>query len=352
MTNPALQFDLFTPFVHDLALRDQREIMERPFFSLSKKRFTPIEYTGRDGSYVKVNPHPEYGLPTIWDADILIWAGSTLNQMKHERINDIPRMLRFLPNELLRSIYRKTGGSQYQQLRSALQRFKHTTITTSIRAGRRTKYTEFNFIESWSDDIDHKTALSYGMTMTLSEWFRDGALMDGALLQINPEYFALTGGYERWLYKISRKHAGGAGPGGFVINFSTLYQKSGSEGTFRRFKFEIFKIVTEKKIPDFAYAVENRDAADPQLRIYPAKVKALQSSPKPKAAANPGDAYNRSRDLLDHTRLQILKDFAGVDVDALKGEFDTWLATRGSEPDHYSSAFYGFVKKKAVSIPS
>ena len=37
------QFDLFVPFIADLPLRDQRETMERPFFSLAKrKRLKPL----------------------------------------------------------------------------------------------------------------------------------------------------------------------------------------------------------------------------------------------------------------------------------------------------------------------
>jgi hypothetical protein len=39
------QFDLFVPYLSDLPLRDQRETMERPFFSLAKrKRLRPIDY--------------------------------------------------------------------------------------------------------------------------------------------------------------------------------------------------------------------------------------------------------------------------------------------------------------------
>lgn len=74
------QFDLFVPFVTDLPLRDQRETMERPFFSLAKrKRLKPIDYTSPDGStFVKVLPHSDYGMATIWDADILIWAASVI----------------------------------------------------------------------------------------------------------------------------------------------------------------------------------------------------------------------------------------------------------------------------------
>jgi hypothetical protein len=39
------QFDLFVPYISDLPLRDQRETMERPFFSLAKRKLLkPIEY--------------------------------------------------------------------------------------------------------------------------------------------------------------------------------------------------------------------------------------------------------------------------------------------------------------------
>ncbi len=43
-------FDLFVPRINGLPLKDQWEVMERPFFSLSKrKRQKPIEYTSPDG---------------------------------------------------------------------------------------------------------------------------------------------------------------------------------------------------------------------------------------------------------------------------------------------------------------
>ena len=106
------QFDLFVPFVTDLPLRDQRETMERPFFSLAKrKRLKPIDYTSPDGStFVKVLPHSDYGMATIWDADILIWAASVITERKNRRENDISRKLSFQPYDLLRAIGRPTGG--------------------------------------------------------------------------------------------------------------------------------------------------------------------------------------------------------------------------------------------------
>ena len=74
------QIDLFAPYVTDLPLRDQREVMERPFFSLAtKKRMKPIDYVSPDGnSFVRVTANADFGMATIWDADILIWAASMI----------------------------------------------------------------------------------------------------------------------------------------------------------------------------------------------------------------------------------------------------------------------------------
>ena len=133
------QFDFFIPLIHDVPLKDQRETMERPFFSLQKrKRLKPIEYTSQDGAaWVKVEAMPAYGMATIWDADILIWAASVLNRMKEQGANDLPRTLKTTTYDLLKAIKRTTGGKDYQELQAALQRLETTSIRTSIRAPKR-----------------------------------------------------------------------------------------------------------------------------------------------------------------------------------------------------------------------
>src|SRR4030095_8843452 len=74
------QPDLFAASFADIPIRDQRDTMERPFFSLAKKpRKTPIEYEV-GGVIVKVYPVKEFGIATIWDADILIWAATQITE--------------------------------------------------------------------------------------------------------------------------------------------------------------------------------------------------------------------------------------------------------------------------------
>ncbi len=57
--------DLFAASFADIPVRDQRDMMERPFFSLAKRpRLTPIEY--RVGPvWVEVSANQRFGMATI-----------------------------------------------------------------------------------------------------------------------------------------------------------------------------------------------------------------------------------------------------------------------------------------------
>jgi plasmid replication initiation protein len=353
------QFDLFVPYVADLPLRDQRETMERPFFSLAKrKRLKPIEYTSPNGEvFVNIFPNQEFGMATIWDADILIWAASVLNDRRKRGENDLPRTLPFHPYDLLKTIGRETGGREYRLLREALGRLQSTTIVTNIRVKRGKKHRQFSWIEGWTDLANEDDKQSRGMTLTLSDWFYEGLLMDGGLLSIDPVYFSITGGRERWLYRVARKHAGGAGEQGFAIPLPTLFEKSGAEGTYRRFKFEALAIVRQGNIPGFHLALETA-RGEPVLRMVRTTFAGNEDTTRP-AARKPRDTARPSsipssallplfglRALSEAAIQRIRHDFPGWDVYMLQAEFDAWLADApGRTPKDYEAAFYGFVRQ-------
>lgn len=264
------QFDLFIPFITDLPLRDQRETMERPFFSLSKKkRLKPIDYRSPDGSvWVRVEAVPSYGMATIWDADILIWAASVLTDLKKKRANDIPRTLHFQPYDLLRAIHRSPGGREYELLRGSLRRLQSSTISTNIRAHSNRKKRQFSWIDSWTEITSEDGTNVRGMSLTISDWLYEGILMEGGILAIDPDYFSIKGGRERWLYRVSRKHAGGHDGVGFAISLPTLFDKAGAEGTYRRFKHEIKRITDRNNLPEFFLLWEEREGrTEPDLRM-------------------------------------------------------------------------------------
>lgn len=371
------QIDLFLPYLADLDLRDQREMMERPFFSLSKsKRLKPIDYTSPDGrTWVHVSANPNYGMATIWDADILIYCASVLNDMKERRANEIPRVLRVMPYDILRSIGRPVSGRSYALLAAALDRLQSTTIKTNIRADQRREAT-FSWLDSWSQIIDERTERSRGISLALSNWFYEGVLMAGGVLSIDRAYFDITGGRERWLYRVARKHAGGAGEAGFAIALPTLFEKSGAEGQYRRFKFEVAAIVRENALPGYDLAfVEAASSSEPLLHIVrrterlggekqrvsgerpPARAPATPKPPRSTLQSPSGSSPQTvarasvTREephgyLTDETLAHLRQHYRGWDFHALHAEFKAWI--RSSEertPERYQSAFIGYVRR-------
>src|ERR1700736_171114 len=94
------QPDLFAANFADIPIRDQRDTMERPFFSLAKKpRLAPIEYHVGD-VWVEVSANPKFGIATIWDADILIWASTQITEAL-DRKAPTNRVIHFHPHNLL-----------------------------------------------------------------------------------------------------------------------------------------------------------------------------------------------------------------------------------------------------------
>lgn len=350
----AVQLDLFLPLpdFSDVSLRDYQETMQRPFFSLAKnKRLKPIDYVSPDGRVtVHVSANPQYGMATIWDADILIFLASVVSEKKRSRANDIGPVVQIHPGHLLQRIGRDTSGRSYERLLQALDRLQSTTIKTNIRAGKR-RETVFSWIDSYTHLVDEKTGRSLGMEISMSRWFYEGVLSDEALLSIDPAYFDITSGLGRWLYRVARKHAGGNGPAGFVINFTTLYEKSGSERQFRQFKADLIALARANALPEIHLEAINLDS-NPQLRMvmrrYLETPKATKPSPTPPPASTPAPRRRVfADDEIDPAVLERIRtECPGWDLDVMKERFDQFIRRDPSRvPANYSQRFYSFMRE-------
>ena len=132
--------------------RDQRDLMERPFFSLSKsRRVTPILYKSGDIE-VEVHAVPEHGMASIWDADILIWAFSQLVEAADRGLPS-SRLFRFTPYQLLTAVGRGSGKHQYDLLKAALTRLQSTAVRTTIRNGPKWRRHQFSWINEWEERV-------------------------------------------------------------------------------------------------------------------------------------------------------------------------------------------------------
>ncbi len=236
----------------DMALRDAQNLMAYPFFSLAKSRRTvPIRFEAGAVS-LTVEGVPEHGIATIWDADVLIWAASQIVQARDEG-RPTSRLMAATPYEILRFAQRATGRTEYLGLRASLDRLQSTTVLTSIRqAGKRMH--RFSWINEWQEHV-RPDGRSDGIELILPDWFYSGVMDDALVLTLDPTYFRLTGGIERWLYRLVRKH-GGRQRNGWRFDMRYLHLKSGSLQRYRDFALHLRGLVLRQALPGYRLAIE------------------------------------------------------------------------------------------------
>jgi len=247
------QLDLFRALPGDFAPRDAQDLMAYPFFSLSKShRIAPIDFSA-GGVSIRVEAVPDHGMATIWDADILIWAASQIVEARDAGLRT-SRLMAATPYEILTYVGRGTSLRDYQRLKAALDRLQSTTISTSIRQPAEGRRHRFSWINEWQERTDRQGRPD-GIELIVPDWFYKAVLDDALILTIDPAYFDLTGGLDRWLYRIVRKH-GGRQRGGWRFELRHLHRKSGSLSPFKRFAFELRDIVRRQPLPGYVLSLE------------------------------------------------------------------------------------------------
>jgi plasmid replication initiation protein len=246
------QPELFAADIIDPCLRDQTDAMAIPFFSLQKsKRVKPIHYQ-HNGVEVTVRGLADVGIATVWDADFLIWVASELNEAVRRGRNPT-RRLWVVPYHFLLTTRRINPGSKgygaYRRFKEALLRLKGTVIKTNIKADGKTITDAFSWIDSWTTHEDENGRIT-GLEVELSEWFFRRVVKDRAILSIHPDYFLLTGGIERWLYRIARKHCGG-NEAGWSFTLARLYRQYPPGRPYRFFKRDIKRVAESDCIPEY-----------------------------------------------------------------------------------------------------
>ena len=266
------QLDLFRALPGDLAPRDAQDLMAYPFFSLAKsKRVTPIDF--RAGTItIRVEAVPEHGLATIWDADVLIWAASQIVEARDAGLKT-SRLMAATPYEILTFVGRGTSVRDYDRLKAALDRLQSTTVLTSIRQSTERRRHRFSWINEWKETADvHGHAR--GFELILPDWFYSGVLNEALVLTIDRAYFDLTGGLERWLYRLVRKH-GGRQEGGWSFDLVHLHAKSGSLSPLKHFAYDLREIVRRQTLPGYRLVITHDPRGAERLNFAPILIDAL-----------------------------------------------------------------------------
>src|ERR1700716_2443005 len=307
------QLDLFRALPGDLAPRDAQDLMAYPFFSLAKsKRVVPIDF--RAGTItIRVEAVPEHCMATIWDADVLIWAASQIVEARDGGLKT-SRLMAATPYEILTFVGRGTSARDYDRLKAALDRLQSTTVMTSIRQPierprpppsprpkpprprlqpttvmtstpqpiERRRH-RFSWINEWKEMADPH-GRPRGLELILADWFYAGVLDEALVLTIDRAYFDLTGGLERWLYRLVRKH-GGRQTGGWSFDFVHLHAKSGSLSPLKHFAYDLREIVRRQTLPGYQLVIDRGLRGAERLNFIPIPVDPLTAAPRRRGLA-------------------------------------------------------------------
>ncbi len=248
------QLTLFPSMGQGIAPRDAQDLMAWPFFSLAKsKRVEPIDFR-MGATWISVEAVLDHGMATIWDADVLIWAASQIVAAR-DAGKPTSRLMAATPHEILTFTRRGTGKASYERLKAALDRLQSTTIATSIRQQHQRRRHRFSWINEWQERLDGN-GRPLGLELILPDWFYAGVLDQSLVLTIDRAYFDLTGGLERWLYRIVRKH-GGRQANGWSFDVSHLHLKSGVLSPLPKFAFDLRAIVGRQPLPGYRLGLES-----------------------------------------------------------------------------------------------
>jgi plasmid replication initiation protein len=338
------QDDFFIADIFDgLPVKDDMASMEHPIFSLSKVKDVRVIHYERAGVKITISPSAEHGLPTIFDKDVLLYLGSLLmSEMKKLEMSGggLPsKTIRVSIHDLLITTNRIRTGKGYDLLEKALQRLHGVSINTNIKTGKIEQKEGFHLLESYKFIESHYVKdRRVALEVTVSDWFYNSIIGKEALT-ISREYFQLGKSLERRLYEIVRKHCGNQNE--WRVSMEILYEKSGSTGTLRKFRFYIKEIAGDNHLPD--YLIKFFEESDtvlfcnrrPGVQIVEGLSQAL-----PTLSPN---TIRKGAELVE-------KAGTGWNYQEIRNQFTQELLN-GFQPAKVDGAFLNFVKKKIKYVP-
>jgi plasmid replication initiation protein len=238
--------------------KGDRHSMEHPFFSLSKNKNTkPRHYESPDGKAQLTIMPSGYGMPTIWDKDLLIYTATLIREaMNRGDLGSENKAVHIDTANFMEATVKGAGTRQRKALIDTLDRLKGCTIKTTIETNE-TSYTKaFSLFDSYEITVKTKTGKVAALKIKVCDWLY-GAIWNDTqeMLSINRDYFKLESGIERRLYELARKHCGNQSF--WKVGVETLWKKSGSMAVLKEFRRKIFKgQVALGTLPDYRVQIK------------------------------------------------------------------------------------------------
>lgn len=281
------QFSFFVPSIHDAPLKDDLNLMDVAPFSISKgRRDGSIHYELRDG-YITISGSTDAGLATVFDYDIFLHMVSYLaDEMRRYRVAEEKGLRPTLPARdyrphaahILKFCRRASGGRQYKDLEDALDRLAGTRIKiVNISGGKRREAANIPLIQRYSVVSTTSTGHVDQVEIEIPEWVYSGIVNERGtpqILTLHPDYFLISQGIGRAVYRLARKAAGKTEA---RYSIGEVRRRSGSRQALPQFAQMLRKFVANTKIeplPEYDLTLEKGKRGEVLLMRFRAEASA------------------------------------------------------------------------------
>lgn len=260
------QQDFFVPSIYDVPLKDDISLMDIAPFRLSKRyqnKAVTVTYQVK-GAEITVESTPS-GMATIYDYDIVLMMISELTKRAEDwrKGHAPPPDHYFAPSvpDILKFCRRSTHGAAYADVEAALDRLMGTNIKIATPKNDHRRSGSFGLIDGYETLSRTKTKRLSQVSIGIPNWIYDGIVRDDkpTVLTYNPDYFLLSSGVDKFLYRLARKAAGSTEA---VYNLRDIHRNSGSQNSFKGFMRTVRTRVAKNDLPDYDLSlIEGRNGA-------------------------------------------------------------------------------------------
>ena len=264
------QLTFFVPTVYDAPIKDDVNLMDVAPFSLSKRSSTGIIRYELKDSLITIEGGAESGLATVFDYDIFLNMVSHLahevqryrrDEKKGLRPSLPPKTYRPNASHILKFCRRSDGGKSYEDLEAAMDRLANTTIKViNLSNGRRRQVDSRPLISGYS--VVSRTGANRIdlVEITIPDWVYLSVVKNEntvPLLTLHEDYFLISSGIGRFIYRLARK---AAGKGDAAYSIKEVHKRSGSSQEYRKFYYDLREFITRTQafpMPDYDLTISD-----------------------------------------------------------------------------------------------
>lgn len=255
------QLSLFVPAIYDAPIKDDLNLMDVAPFSLSRhSRHTAIRYELND-CIITVDGSAEHGLATVFDYDIFLHMMSYLAEEARRYRIEVSKGLRpeapsrvYRPSaaHILKFCRRSSGGKQYKNLEAALDRLAGTRVkVVPLHGGKRREIVNVPLIDKYRVVSQTANGNIDGVEIYIPTWVYDSIVREKGtpqILTLNPDYFLISLGLGRMVYRLARRAAGHSEA---RYSIEELHKRSGSPQGLPQFTQMLKQLVTHSEAVQF-----------------------------------------------------------------------------------------------------